>query len=228
MKPGTPAFIKGPKAYTGAIFAHWPSIAIDKAGTLYMVWDTAPAGSHNGGQGCGNDTRNATTNAIQYAYSKDDGASWSKVVTLAAPSDRQVFWPWLAAGDAGRISVVWYETDRSVDIDCAPVSLRIKETTIINADKPNPPFEVVDAAGRAIHYGTVCQGGTTCVATGEDRRLGDFFTNAPDARGCVMIASGDTTAWDDTTFTTLAYSLPIIIRQNKGPSLYEGVDCGTS
>jgi hypothetical protein len=40
-----------------------------------------------------------------------------------------------------------------------------------------------------------------------------------------MIASGDTTQWDSTTFTTMPYSLPIIIRQNSGPSLYDGVDC---
>jgi hypothetical protein len=63
------------------------------------------------------------------------------------------------------------------------------------------------------------------VATGEDRRLGDFFTNEKDANGCVMIASGDTTQWDNTTFTTMPYSLPIVIRQNSGPSLYDGIDC---
>jgi hypothetical protein len=42
-----------------------------------------------------------------------------------------------------------------------------------------------------IHIGWVCQGGTTCVATGQDRRLGDYFTNALDSRGCVLIATGD-------------------------------------
>ena len=41
-----------------------------------------------------------------------------------------------------------------------------------------------------------------------------------------MIASGDTTQWDNTTFTTMPYSLPIFIRQNQGPSLYKGIDCG--
>ena len=41
----TAAFVKGPAINKGPIFAHWPSIAIDKAGTLYMVWDTAPSGT---------------------------------------------------------------------------------------------------------------------------------------------------------------------------------------
>jgi hypothetical protein len=234
-KPGQTAFTKGPAVNKGATFAHWPAIAIDKAGTLYMVWDTAPSGSHGGGQGCpstltggASDTRTATPNAIQYASSTDDGRHWSKVVTVqtgAYGAGHIEFWPWLAAGDEGRINIVWYETDRAVDIDCAPVSLSIHTTTITDADKTNPHIDVVDAAGRSIHYGTVCQGGTTCVATGEDRRLGDFFTQNPDANGCVMIASGDTTQWDNTTFTTMPYSLPIIIRQTKGPSLYDGVDC---
>jgi hypothetical protein len=238
--PGQTAFTKGPQVNKGAIFAHWPSIAIDKAGTLYMTWDTAPSGSHNGGQGCPStltggpaDTAKATPNAIMYAYSKDDGRTWSKPVTIQSGDygDGHIeFWPWLAAGDDGHINIVWYETDRAVDIDCAPVSLNIKTTTLTEASKPNPQFDVVDAAGRAIHYGTVCQGGTTCVATGEDRRLGDFFTQNPDANGCVMIASGDTTQWDNTTFTTMPYSLPIIIRQTSGPSLYtkpdgKDIDC---
>lgn len=231
--PGDKAFTHRASAYGGPIFAHWPAIAIDRAGTLYEVWDTAPDGTQNGGQGCPStltggpvNTETAPPNAIQYASSTDDGRTWSKPVTVSGPRAGHIeFWPWIAAGDAGRINITWYETDRAVDIDCAPVDLRIKDTTILHADRPAPRVRAVDASGGPIHYGTVCQGGTTCVATGEDRRLGDFFTNAPDANGCVMIASGDTTQWDNTTFTTMPISLPIILRQNSGPSLYRGVDC---
>ena len=230
---GMAAFTKPTaRAYNGSLFAHWPAMAIDKAGTLYLVWDTSPSGTHNGGQGCTDtlsgapaNTQTAPPNAIQYRASHDDGRTWGPVQTVAPPTAGHiVFWPWIAAGDDGRISVVWYETDQAVDIDCAPVSLRIKEATISAADTATPTQTTVDAAGRPIHYGTVCQGGTTCVATGEDRRLGDFFSNAVDANGCVMVASGDTTKWDSTTFTEQPYSLPIIIRQNSGPSLYTKAD----
>jgi len=237
-KAGQTAFTHQASAYKGSIFAHWPALAIDKAGTLYEVWDTSPSGTHNGGQGCPStvtggptDTRTAPPNAVQYAWSKDDGRTWSKPITVAGPTAGHiVFWPWIVAGDAGRINIAWYETDRAVDIDCAPVTLNINDTTLLGADEQNggnagDDDDTVDASGGSIHYGTVCQGGTTCVATGEDRRLGDFFTNAVDANGCVMIASGDTTQWDNTTFTTMPISLPIIIRQNKGPSLYDGVNC---
>ena len=60
----------------------------------------------------------------------------------------------------------------------------------------------------------MCQSGTTCVATGQDRRLGDFFTDAVDQNGCVMIASGETT-----TDPTAATSRPLFIQQTNGTSL---------
>jgi hypothetical protein len=71
----------------------------------------------------------------------------------------------------------------------------------------------------------VCQGGTLCVAENKDRRLGDFFTNSIDQRGCVLIASGDTTQTDPTTGQQFAYSLPIFMSQRSGPGLRAGVDC---
>jgi len=70
----------------------------------------------------------------------------------------------------------------------------------------------------------MCQGGTTCVATGQDRRLGDFFTNALDARGCVLIATGDTQLPDPVTGAQQATSRPVYIAQTSGPGL-TGQDC---
>jgi len=84
---------------------------------------------------------------------------------------------------------------------------------------------VVDAAGRVIHYGTVCQGGTACVVTGKDRRLGDFFTNAIDARGCVLVATGDTMLTDPTTGQEYPTSRPLFMRQIAGPKLVGNGSC---
>jgi len=81
---------------------------------------------------------------------------------------------------------------------------------------------VVNASGRPVHEGGICQGGTTCVVTGQDRRLGDYLTNALDARGCVMIATGDTMSPDPVTGGDRAWSLPLFIMQNAGPSLTHG------
>jgi hypothetical protein len=73
------------------------------------------------------------------------------------------------------------------------------EASLAGATTTKPQKWIVDAAGRVIHIGWVCQGGTLCVATGQDRRLGDYFTNTLDARGWVLIATGDTRLSDPTT-----------------------------
>ncbi len=45
------------------------------------------------------------------AYSTDFGRTWSQPVTLYRPANTRAFWPWVTAGDAGKISVVWYQTE---------------------------------------------------------------------------------------------------------------------
>src|SRR3989440_10627982 len=87
---------------------------------------------------------------------------------------------------------------------------------------PARHITVTNASGRFIHQGGICNSGTTCVATGQDRRLGDYFTNSVDANGCVVIASGDTTVADPVTGGPRATSLPVFIRQTRGPGLAGG------
>jgi hypothetical protein len=139
-----------------------------------------------------------------------------------------VFWPWITAGDAGKVSVIWYQSSKVNDLDCEDSDITIGEAQILNATAASPTIDTTTTVGkRPIHAGSVCQGGTTCVAENKDRRLGDFFTNSLDARGCVLIASGDTTQTDPDTGQQFAYSLPIFIRQTSGEGLVGGVDCAT-
>jgi len=137
-------------------------------------------------------------------------------------------WPWIAAGDAGNVSVVWYQTepqDGFPDLDCQAGHIHVLEASILGATGKKPTKLSVDAAGRAVHVGWVCQGGTTCVATGQDRRLGDYFTNALDARGCVLIATGDTLLVDPTTGAPLPTARPVFLRQTAGPRLIGSGSC---
>jgi hypothetical protein len=159
------------------------------------------------------------------AVSTDFGQTWS-TTTLAQPGNTRVMWPWITAGDRGKVSVVWYQTDKVVDPDCQASKVSVREAQVFGADSPaTASITTVDPVGRPIHDGTVCQGGTTCVATGQDRRLGDFLTNATDERGCVMIGTGDTTQPDPLTGGPRPISLPLFIHQNLGPSL-TGRSCG--
>ena len=179
---------KPSKAADSSMFAHWPAISIDDGGTLYEVWDDAPVSETENG-GC-NGAPSPLANHILMAYTKDFGKTWSKPIKIAAPANHRVFWPWVAAGEAGRVSVVWYETDKVADIGCVRLKLSIKAATILRATSAHRKVTVVDPVGRPIADSDLCLSGTTCVATGEDRRLGDFFTNSVGLDGCVEIASG--------------------------------------
>jgi hypothetical protein len=161
------------------------------------------------------------------AYSKDFGRTWSAPIAVASPSNARVFWPWVVAGDAGKVSVVWYQTEPGelADLDCQAAHVHAFESTILNATSSRRAAQTVDVVGRYVHYGTVCQGGTTCVATGQDRRLGDFFTNALDARGCVLVATGDTRLTDPTTGLAYPTARPLFSRQSAGPALRGTASC---
>ena len=219
-------------------------ISMDSAQNLYFAWDTDDRAA-TGSNGCGQlpgqpGGPTPAPNHIMFAAGKYLGAAgqWqfpAQPLSLAHQGNARVQWPWSIAGADGNVSVVWYQMDQVVDPDCdldtsgnpAPnVKTFIYEAHITNATSASgPTVTVTNASGRYIHQGGICNSGTTCVATGQDRRLGDFFTNAVDERGCVLIASGDTTVLDALSGQPRVTSLPIFIQQNSGPSL-TGQDCG--
>jgi hypothetical protein len=221
MPAGGSAFTPHEAVGGTSMYAHWPAIAIDSAGTVYVVWDTDNRQTGTS-SGC-NGAPTPAPNSIMLVSTKNMGKTWSAPITVANPGNVRVFWPWIAAGSAGKVSVVWYQTeaqDGLPDLDCQPAHVHAMEATLLAATSGNNPQEsIVDAVGRPVHIGQVCQGGTTCVATGQDRRLGDYFTNVLDARGCVLIATGDTRLTDPTTGAPLPTARPLFIRQNGGPRL---------
>jgi hypothetical protein len=224
LAPGASAF-KPHEAVKGtSLYGHWPAIAIDSAGAVYLTWDTDNRQTGTTG-GC-NNAQTPAPNSIMLVATKNLGGTWSKPYTVAHPGTR-VFWPWIAAGASGKVSVVWYQTEKQdgmPDLDCQTGHIHVMEASLTSATS-TPTGATVDAAGRVVHVGWVCQGGTTCVATGQDRRLGDYFTNALDARGCVLIATGDTMLTDPTTGAPLPTARPLFIRQNGGPRLIGSGTC---
>ncbi|MEA2312613.1 MAG: hypothetical protein QOE28_2581, partial [Solirubrobacteraceae bacterium] len=214
------------KAVDTSVYAHWSAIALDGAGGLYLVYDDDPRQANTTG-GC-DGAATPAPNHIRLVHSTDFGQTWSAPLTLDAPPNARVLWPWIAAGDKGRVSVVWYRTDKLVDLACQSAQLSVLESTITGADTANPQVQTVDAVGRPIADNNICQSGTTCVATGEDRRLGDFFTNAIDERGCVIIGTGDSTSKDPLTGGERNVALPLFVRQASGPALRGAGDCAST
>src|SRR4051812_6097904 len=161
-KEFTPHFITNT-----TLFGHFPSIAIDAADNIYLTWDTDER-DPNGKAGCGGNP-SPLPNTIQMAISKDHGNTWA-LRTVAAPAKARrrvaarakgrVLWRWRVAGDAGRVSVVWYQTDRMTAPDCAvndnpQPKYSLMEAQIFDAPTPEAPATIVDAAGRPISSGGV-------------------------------------------------------------------------
>jgi hypothetical protein len=225
FKTGKGGFVTHVASSTQGFLDNMPSIAIDSAGDIFLTWSDNPT-SHGNPTGL---------NHVYLDVSRDGGLTWLPhpiIVAQAhkgdAPHRGTVLWPWVAAGSKDNVSVVWYQYDQVVpnpDQATCNCNVSVMDSNIFGVGTPQMHRYTVDAAGRPIHTGGICQSGTTCVATGQDRRLGDYFTNNLDARGCVLIATGDTTKLDPITGQMRAWSLPLFIHQNAGPSL-TGHSCG--
>jgi hypothetical protein len=86
--------------------ANFPTMAIDKAGNLYAVWEQAPIDTSGNIIG---DT------VLKYSYSTDQGNTWSAPIQIDTSGSadgilhNNVF-AWINAGDDGRVNIVWYGT----------------------------------------------------------------------------------------------------------------------
>jgi hypothetical protein len=236
-------FTDVPIAKTTA-FSHWPSMGVDSKGNYYMVWDTDDR-NKNSRNGCsatfsGSESFgtfppvNAYTplpNRVMMSVSTDGGLKWSHPRTVAYAPGHRLLWPWVVAGKAGRVGVVWYQLSKAADPDCAPANVKttVMAAEITGATSRHWHKTTVNASGRPIHTGSICAGGTTCAAdnvlTKEDRRLGDYFTVGTSKRGCIIIATGDTTLTDPLTHMVSPISHPLFLYQNSGTSL-TGQPCG--
>jgi len=216
FKAGSGKFLQYKAADTQGELTHFPSIELDSAGNIYLTWTDYPGGTHGTGK-----------NTVWMTMSKD-GIHWTPRYAISHPGTT-VLWPWIVAGTPGNASVVWWQYDRPTpNPDQATTgNVSLMAANIYGFGTSHVRKTIVNAAGHTIHVGGICQGGTTCVATGQDRRLGDYFTNWIDSKGCVIIASGDTMYNDPITGQEKAWSTPIFIHQDGGPSL-TGKSCGSS
>src|SRR4051794_40804536 len=197
---------------SNGLLTHFPGMALDTKGNIYLTWTDAPKSGKN---------------SVWFAEMNPNGKILVKPHVISHPGTT-VLWPWIIAGAPGNASIVWYQYDKVVpnpDSQSTVGNVYVYEATLTGAGTSHAKTYVVNASGRPVHKGGICQGGTTCVATGQDRRLGDYLTNALDPRGCVMIATGDTMSPDPVTGQDRAWSLPLFIQQNAGPSLTHG-SCG--
>ena len=193
----------------------FPLAAADRAGWIY----SAVAGGYTGtGGGRG---------FVHFSYFDRAAKVWSEPISIPTPRG-EALWPWVTAGDDGRVAVAWYQThgDNPDEIYIyVAYSLNGHGSTVTCSDgstkKVPPQFTVANASGRPVHVGKICQSGLGCNLTtdeGGDRRLGDFFTINFDHTGKIFVVSADTTL-PNSVGGPKPVANPVFIKQSAGERL---------
>src|SRR3989441_3756926 len=202
-------------------------IAIDRAGNLYVTWSQATVDSSSG--------KITGPSQIYMAVSTDHGATWGAPVrvTAATPTLQTNVFPWIAAGDPGRVDIVWYGTPTLGSCPNQPcgssalinahwsVMMAQSLNAIVNG-KPNasPSFTTTQVSEVSNHFGAICTMGIGCT-TGGDRGLIDFLSVTVGLQGEANVVWADAVNRNFVGGTSSA--LIAFNRQIAGASLYANV-----
>jgi hypothetical protein len=203
---GTPDTVK-----TGGDF---PTLAIDRAGNLYVVWEQAPVSNGKAG-----DT------VLKYSYSTNEGTTWSAPVTVPTTGSRNNVFAWIAAGSDGRVGIMWIGTPVSVDPNGGPQGCSQGGPDAVNGSwgayytltttghASTVAFTApVLASEHPIHRGSI-----QTVIGGQcgDRTLGDFFQLRVGPTGDAQLSYADSNNIDEPFAPHGMY-----VRQTGGPGLF--------
>jgi len=203
---------------------NFPTMAIDKAGNLYAVWEQAPV---NGSGQISGDT------VLKFSFSTDEGNTWSPSITIPTPGLHNNVFAWPAAGDDGRVDIAFFGTPAIADPNnstCGTAgghlggpdattgiwSLYMVQT--LNGHQtqnghPSPTFTLPILAGEHyIHKGTI-----QTVLGGQcgNRTLGDFLQVRVGTHGEAQISYADSNNRDAGFAPHGMY-----VKQNGGTGLF--------
>ncbi|MHB8687164.1 MAG: hypothetical protein ACYDB4_08210 [Candidatus Dormibacteraceae bacterium] len=201
-----PGFITG---------ANFPTMAVDRAGNVFAVWEEAPYNANNA-----SGTRVTGDTLLYYSVSTDQGDTWSAARQLATPGLHNNVFAWPVAGDNGRVDVAWYGTPAAAPANSnGPDSVQGDWSLFVdqslNFTSTSPAWSgPILASEHFVHRGSMFTliGGQT-----GDRTLGDFIQLRAGAQGEANISYADSNSIDE--FDSQA----AFVRQNGGPSLYASV-----
>jgi hypothetical protein len=182
--------------------------ALDSAGNIYVVWSRDEAGSN-------------TDTGTYLSVSTDKGRTFREPVKMNSGGVRNSVFPWVIAGDPGRVAVAFYGTKTKGDSSSneGPWDVYVAQSTDFLSKKPH--VQQVKVSEHPSHTNPICFSGLGCTAgEAENRNLGDFFQVDMDPTdGSVLVI------WADTAnqYGLLAGSaVNSFAKQIGGPSLLEG------
>ena len=200
-------------------------IAIDRDGNLYLTWSQAAVDS----------TGNVSSSSqIYMAVSADHGVHWGPPVqvTAATPTLETNVFPWITAGDAGRIDIVWYGTptlgscpgqpcgSSAIQAHWFVMMAQSLNAIVKGLPNPSPSFTTTPVSEISNHDGAICTMGIGC-STGGDRGLLDFLSVTAGLQGEANVVWADAVnrnVVDGTSSALIAFN-----RQTAGASLYASV-----
>jgi hypothetical protein len=169
----------------------FPVIAIDRVGGVHVAF--------------------SDKKDIYLTSSSDGGETWLPPVRVNDGAETATaLFPWIFAGDSGRVGIMWYGTDRVGNADSeqqfSGAEWKIFYAFTPNAFATSPTFTQVVASGwnnvaasdprnrGVVHIGSICTQGLACdLATPRgNRNLAEYSSNTMDPLGLANIAyAGD-------------------------------------
>src|SRR5262249_16442644 len=138
---------------------------------------------------------------LYYSFSTDQGKSWSAATRVSSGQAVTNEFDWAQAGPAGQLAIAWYGTVKTAvgGSDGMPSSLGdLGAATaypwygyaalIQKANTAKPQILQTRFTPKPMHYGAICNSGTTCIADPTaDRQMADFFGFDTTANGALRI-----------------------------------------
>ena len=204
--------------------------AIDAAGNVWVTWTQGEGRLYAGGTPDEGATWpwviDLTPHFALYSQTTGiDASEFGGPTTYDQGRNGSYIWPWISAGSQGRIAVTWIGGFSETPSNTYADPWFLFSAFILDADTAQPRIVVQELSPTPIHFGPICQSGTTCQVSSVqgddsgDRRLGDFFETTIDADGFLHATVSDTyTARED------VISHALYVRQTDGVRLVTDAD----
>src|SRR3954447_14786950 len=163
----------------GAVNTVFPWVGVDKGGNLMAVWV------------------DRSDRQVYETVSTDQAKSWTTPVKVNTGAAKTNTFPQVAGGPAGTFAIAWYGSDSTVDSDHQPANTAPNSSdfpwygyvaVVSNAASTAPTIAQQPFTEHPMHYGMVCNSGTTCTS---GRTMADYFDVGYDRQGMIRLVFDD-------------------------------------
>ena len=161
----------------------FPNMTIDTGGNLYFDWsqDQSANPSQPGEQD------------VYYTFSQGGGltGTWAPPTDITQETGDSAVFPWMVAGDPGRVDVVFYKANSGANSNLGGTSVwNVYWGQSNNLLTGSRNINSVQISDHPNHVGTICTFGTGCGGS-DSRSLLDFFTVDVDHQGAANVTWAD-------------------------------------